>query len=129
MHKGRCLCGSVSFEVSGDLPAGWACHCDQCRRWSSHFLATTSPQLKDLKIHGEKNLKWYQSSEKARRGFCKNCGSPLFFDPADKDKHQWIGISLGAFDKPTKVKLSQHIYVAEKGDYYEITDGIPQNDY
>ena len=63
-------------------------------------------------------------SEKVRRGFCSTCGSPLFFDPIHKD---WIGIAMGAFDRPTDTKLAIHIFVTDKGDYYDIADGLPQN--
>jgi hypothetical protein len=77
-----------------------------------------------LVVTGEENLSWYQSSEKVRRGFCSKCGSSLFWDPLAKDG---IGIAMGAFDTPTATHLDMHIFVAEKGDYYEITDGLPQN--
>ena len=82
-----------------------------------------------MTIEGSENITWYHSSQKVRRGFCKTCGSSLFFDPLDQDKHDWIGISLGAFDGPTDTKLALHIFVAEKGDYYELEDGLPQNEY
>jgi len=82
-----------------------------------------------LTLHGAEKLKWFHSSEKARRGFCDDCGTSLFFDPIDKQKHDWIGILMGAFDTPTKTRLTHHIFVAEKGDYYEINDGLPQNEY
>ena len=36
---------------------------------------------------------------------------------------------MGVFDTPTETKMALHIFVAEKGDYYEITDGLPQNEY
>jgi hypothetical protein len=62
--------------------------------------------------------------EKVRRGFCSTCGSSLFWDPIQKD---WIGIAMGAFDLPTNTKLRIHIHVADKGDYYEIVDGLRQN--
>jgi hypothetical protein len=75
-------------------------------------------------IHGDASLTWYRSSEKVRRGFCSVCGSSLFWDPIEKD---WIGIAMGAFDQPTDTKLRIHIYVAEKGDYYDLADGLPQN--
>jgi hypothetical protein len=75
-------------------------------------------------VTGQEKLTWYQSSEKVRRGFCSTCGSALFWDPPAKD---WIGIAMGAFDTPTETRLALHIFVAEKGDYYEITDGLPQN--
>lgn len=52
------------------------------------------------------------------------CGSSLFFDPPARD---WIGIAMGAFDTPTSTRLAMHVFVAEKGDYYEIADGLPQN--
>jgi hypothetical protein len=129
MHKGSCLCGAVSFEVDGKLPDPDACHCLQCRKWTGHFLASTDAPRSALKIHGASNLRWFQSSAKVRRGFCSTCGAALFFDPLDKEKHDWIGISMGAFDTPTDTRLALHIFVAEKGDYYEITDGLPQNRY
>jgi hypothetical protein len=50
----------------------------------------------------------------------------LFFDPPARD---WIGIAMGAFDTPTATHLEMHIFVAEKGDYYEIADGLPQNQH
>ncbi len=75
-------------------------------------------------ITGEAHVRWYQSSEKVRRGFCGTCGSTLFWDPVFQD---WTAIAMGAFDTPTQTKLKQHIFVADKGDYYDITDGLPQN--
>jgi len=82
-----------------------------------------------LTTHATDHLSWYSSSEKVRRGFCSQCGSTLFFDPFEQNKHDWIGIALGAFDTPTKISLELHIFVAEKGDYYDITDGLPQNEH
>jgi hypothetical protein len=129
MHKGSCLCGAVTFEVEGKLGEGEACHCVQCRKWTGHFFASTEVMRSALNIHGAENIRWHRSSEKVRRGSCSECGSPLFFDAIDREKHDWIGISLGAFDTPTETQLALHIFVAEKGDYYEITDGLPQNEH
>ena len=129
MHKGSCLCGAVKFEVEGDLSSPDACHCSKCRKWTGHYLVSTDVPLSALTIHGADQLTWFQSSSKVRRGFCSACGASLFFDPLDKEKHNWIGISMGAFDTPTNTKLALHIFVAEKGDYYEIMDGLPQNEH
>ncbi len=124
MHKGSCLCGAVSFVVEGELPPPDACHCTICRKTSGHYYAGTDVKRDALTVTGGENVTWYQSSPKVRRGFCATCGSSLFFDPPHVD---WIGISMGAFDKPTNTKLHIHIFVADKGDYYEIADGLPQN--
>ena len=129
MHKGSCLCGAVKFEVEGSFSSVEACHCSQCRKWTGHFLASAEVPRSALKILDPESVSWFQSSAKARRGFCSTCGTSLFFDPTDKEKHNWIGILMGAFDTATDSELALHIFVAEKGDYYEITDGLPQNDY
>lgn len=115
---------AVRFTVEGDLPAPNACHCTRCRKHTGHYEAGTDVPRSAVSISGEDKLTWYHSSEKVRRGFCSICGSSLFFDPPHLD---WIGIMMGAFDTPTNAKLSLHIFVADKGDYYDITDGLPQN--
>jgi hypothetical protein len=124
-HKGACLCGAISFEVEGELAPGDACHCDQCRRQSGHYWASTNIPRDRLTVHGMDAVTWFQSSEKIRRGFCRICGSVLFWDPPHKD---WTSIALGAFDTPTGTRLEMHIFVSQKGDYYEIADGLPQNE-
>ena len=127
MHKGSCLCGKVTFEVDCDLPRPSACHCTQCRKHSGHFEASTDVPRDAVAVHGEAFVTWYASA-KARRGFCSVCGSSLFWDPLDREKHKWTAIAMGAFDTPTGTTLERHIFVADKGDYYEIADGLPQNE-
>jgi len=124
MHKGACLCGAVRFQVEGDLNPPDACHCSQCRKSSGHYWASTDVPKAALRIEGEDSLSWYASSERVRRGFCGQCGSSLFWDPVFRDK---IAIAMGAFDAPTGTSLHMHIFVANKGDYYDIADGLPQN--
>ncbi len=123
MHAGSCLCGAVRFEVSGALSPPDACHCRQCRKQSGHVWASTDVPRTALVIRGEAALTWYRASERVRRGFCSRCGSFLFWDPLQGDT---IAIAMGAFDAPTGVALARHIFVADKGDYYDIVDGLPQ---
>jgi hypothetical protein len=123
LKKGTCLCGRVSFTVTGSLPPADACHCVQCRKQSGHYFASTNVRRVDLVVTGQENVSWHQSSANVRRGFCSTCGSFLFWDPFTKD---YIAVAMGAFDTPTATHLDKHIFVAEKGDYYEITDGLLQ---
>ena len=122
LHKGSCLCGQVSFSLKGPLPAPNACHCNQCRKQSGHYWASIDVRESDVTINGD--VRWYQSSEKVRRGFCPTCGSFLFWNPIH---HDTIALAMGAFDGPTQTKLALHIFVADKGDYYDILDDVPQN--
>lgn len=122
-HRASCLCGKVTVEVDGELAAPDACHCTMCRKTSGHFWVSTDLPRTRVHIGGADNITWYQSSEKVRRGFCKTCGAAMFFDPIFRD---WTAIAMGAFDAPTGVQIEKHIFVADKGDYYEIADGLPQ---
>jgi len=121
---GACLCGAVRVRVTGGLPAPDACHCSQCRKMSGHFWSASDVPREALSVEGEEHVRWYRSSAKVRRGFCSVCGSSLFFDP---DTTPWIAVSMGLFDTPTGTRQSKHIFTADKGDYYEIGDGLPQN--
>lgn len=123
VHKGSCLCGAVRFEVKGELPPPDGCHCRECRKQSGHFFVSTDVPKSAVAIMSEDKIGWYHSSAKVRRGFCSVCGASLFWDPVQRD---FIGIAMGAFDDPTNTRMHINVYVGEKGDYYDITDGLPQ---
>lgn len=122
-HSGSCLCGSVRFTVTGTLKAPDACHCSQCRRVSGHVWASTDVPDDRLVITGEGQVRWFRSSDAVKRGFCDTCGSALFWKPIDQPR---TAVAMGAFDAPTHMHLEMHIFVDDKGDYYDIADGLPQ---
>ncbi|PWE31345.1 aldehyde-activating protein [Maritimibacter sp. 55A14] len=118
--EGGCLCGAVRYRVDGPLRPIIACHCLQCRKTSGHHVAATSAQRGQVEIAGE--VQWYASSDTARRGFCSVCGSNLFWDGPSAN----LSIFAGTIDGDPGVRLTGHIFCADKGDYYEIGDGLPQ---
>lgn len=123
MLTGRCECGAVSFEIGDVEPSVTACHCSQCRRFSGHVWASVHADYKNVTFITQDGLVWYASSDWAKRGFCSQCGSSLFYRMNDADG---IGIAAGCLDMPTGMKISKHIFVGSKGDYYDITDDVPQ---
>ena len=120
--SGSCLCGAVTYQVTGPLRPVIACHCAQCRKSSGHHVAATSAAREDIEISGE--VTWYPSSKTARRGFCGICGSNLFWDGAGVN----LSIHAGTLDGETGLKLAGHIFCADKGDYYRIADDLPKSD-
>lgn len=123
MQTGSCLCGKVAFTIDGDLAPPSACHCGQCRKQSGHVWSSTWTHQDNLSFTARDTLRWFRASETARRGFCSACGSFLFWQHNEEDT---ISISMGALSAPTGLKLSKHIFVADKGDYYDISDDLPQ---
>lgn len=124
-HAGGCLCGAVRYEVRGPLRDIVNCHCTMCRRLHGAFGAHSKARKADIDIVEDDGLAWYATSERARRGFCRACGSHLFWEPVDQDA---TGIVAGTLDPPTGLKTLGHIFTAEKPDFYEIADTLPRFD-
>jgi len=120
---GGCLCGAVRYEVRGALRPIIMCHCTQCRRMTGHFMAATAARHADFRVVADGGLKWFAASEQARRGFCAGCGSTLFWQGVGRD---YISIAAGTLDDSSGLEVAGHIFIADKGSYYEIADGTPQ---
>lgn len=115
--KGQCLCGAVRYQLEGSIRPVMACHCVQCRKSSGHYVAATQVETRNLSIEGEESLTWYQSSNKARRAFCKICGSQLFWRPT---MGKVTSVMAGTLDGETGLVMNKQIYCENKGDYYSL---------
>lgn len=123
MIKGACLCGAVAFSLKGKARDILGCHCGQCRKQSGFFWAATSVADENLNLEIDEGLKWFQASNTARRGFCRVCGSSLFWKPEDAPR---IVVAAGALEAGHGLRMTCHVFLEDKGDYYKITDGLPQ---
>ena len=126
---GRCLCGAVRYDLEGPLRDVLLCHCVECRRWSGHVFAATAVKREHLVLRHSSGLRWIASPESesgARRGFCVECGSSLFWDAPARDT---VSVAAGTLDEPTGLRSLGHVHVAQAGDYYELPeDGVPRSD-
>ncbi|MEM7069724.1 MAG: GFA family protein [Pseudomonadota bacterium] len=120
--KGSCNCGGVKWEVEGELRDIIACHCGQCRKQTGSFYAATSAPDDKLTLTNAGTLKWYKSSGDAKRGFCGECGSAMFWKYGKSDS---TTILVGSVDGPTGLEIAEHIFTKDKPDWYQITDGKP----
>lgn len=120
---GGCLCGAVRYEVKGPLRNVVNCHCSMCQKLHGAFGAHSKARKVNITITRSDGLAWYKTSDVARRGFCRECGSSLFWEPFALDA---TGILAGSLDSPSGLKTMGHIYVSEKSTFYEINDDLPK---
>jgi hypothetical protein len=120
-HSGGCMCGGVRYEVTGPLREIIACHCRECQQASSNHVTATAAKPGNLVITEERGLAWYSHGGALNRGFCKLCGSTLFFDHG---KEHPTGIAVGSFDTAPDMHVAVHIYTDEAGAWYD----LPQDD-
>src|SRR5438270_13853317 len=130
MAAGRCLCGAVRYEVHGPLRDVLICHCEECRRWHGGPAQSTAAAREHLIVTEGRGLRWIdspRSDARARRGFCAECGSSLFWDAPGRPT---VSIAAGSLDEPTGLRVVAHWYVSQAGDYYELpADGLPRHEH
>ena len=77
--KASCLCGGIQLRTYGYHRDVENCHCIQCMKTHGHYAAYTNVQEQNVKFLKKRTLKWFRSSKRAKRGFCRKCGASLFF--------------------------------------------------
>ena len=119
--RGRCLCGAVTYEAK-DVETGiHSCHCNMCRRWSGGSALAAS--VGSVAFSGKENIGRYDSSAWAERGFCKECGTNLFYRLKQTDHYV---IWMGTFEDQAAFKLVGEIYVDEKPPGYDFAGDHPR---
>ncbi len=123
--KGGCLCGKISYRISGNIVGINYCHCKQCQKASGSAFATSAAvNIDEFKITTGKNyLKAYQSSEGKDRYFCSHCGSPIY---SHRRHANTVYIRLGTLDDDPVKRPEVHIFTTEKAGWHKITDNITQ---
>lgn len=122
-HKGRCMCGAVTFAVEGDPINIRACHCRQCQSaFSSPFFARALFEQAKVTINGSTAA--HLTSPALERVFCPECGTRLW---ARRTNGTYMGIALAAFDEPDLFAPTEHIWVSEKAAWLKLDDGLPQH--
>lgn len=127
MLEGSCACGSVRYQIRGDLvgPVTY-CHCWRCRKHSgSSFGTTVGVRDEDfVVVAGEERLASWESSPGVRRYFAGCCGSPIF--KRDDAMPGFLGFRLGTLDSDPERRAELHFMVGSKAPWVEIHDTIPQ---
>lgn len=116
---GSCLCGGVSYEIDGPVRNVVNCFCEQCRKTSGHHVAATKVNKDHLTFVTNKTLDWYECLPNVHRGFCKTCGSSLFWENRNADDNG-IAIMAGALDAPTNLKTIGNIFTEDASDYCKV---------
>lgn len=114
-RSGHCLCGAIRFAVRPKHDTMDVCHCGCCRRWSGGAWMTVECEPASLKIADEAELSVYGSSEHAERGFCRSCGTSLFWRMRDGSL---LTISAQAFDRPESFAFTSEIFIDNKPGNY-----------
>lgn len=120
---GGCLCGALRYEATASESENWYCHCRMCQKATGSVVSTSAIIKKDQLRMLKGIPKFYQSSATIERGFCANCGSPMFFRPIKED---WVSILSGTLDDPELAPPEGHYGVESRISWLTIVDDLKQ---
>ncbi len=114
-RTGSCLCGAIKITAQNTNSQVGACHCSMCRKWSGGpFMAFNCNS--DVSFEGEENISIFKSSDWAERGFCKKCGTSLFYK---LKKNGTYMMTPGLFDEGAPLDFTHQIFIEEKPTFYD----------
>lgn len=123
--RGRCLCGGVKYEATGDFSEMVHCHCSRCRRGggAAHATVVVIARENFRLTHGQDLIRTYREEGFTARTSCSTCGSSLYgeFPPSG------MCLDAGALNSDSGLRPQAHIMVDYKAPWHEITDDLPQH--
>ena len=124
MITGSCLCGSVSYQITGRISDIWLCHCSKCRKTNgSAFQSGAVCRESAFRwTSGEKTIQDFVTDTGYRNRFCPQCGSKAPSHPFDG----FVWLPVGSLEGDIDAKLLCHIFVDSKAPWYEIHGDLHQ---
>ena len=117
-RTGRCLCGAVGVRAETASPSVGACHCRMCRRWTGGpWMAVECGAV--VHFEGEEHVASFASSAWAERGFCRQCGTHLYYRLKQDGR---LFVPAGLFDQTDDLVFDHQIFVDEQPTYYRFAN-------
>jgi hypothetical protein len=116
--SGHCLCGAITYMAKAASHDVNACHCGMCRRWTGGPLLYIHVEGKPV-FKGTEAIGVFRSSDWGERGFCKKCGSILFWKTTGKDSYTF---TAGSLDDEAGLLFTREIFIDDKPPYYDFAN-------
>jgi hypothetical protein len=128
MITGRCECGSVQYQVDGEINDFSHCHCSQCRRLHGAAFASYGGVVRSefSYLSGQPDLTNYASSDDHTRVFCRICGSNILVE-LDLEPES-VYLAMGTVNGDPKCPPGYHIFVGSKAPWYKFDDPAVRHD-
>ncbi len=117
-RHGQCLCGAVTITATQQGHSVGACHCTMCRRWGGGPLLAMDCGS-DVSFSGEQHISVYSSSDWAERGFCRHCGTHLFYRLKQETSY---AMPAGLFAETDDLMFDHQVCVDTQPGYYQFAN-------
>ena len=114
-RTGQCMCGKVKYAAETEDKVS-VCYCKMCQRWASGMfmgVPTTAFEVTE----GAEHLGVIKSSDWAKRGFCRNCGSNIYYHA---DAMVNPSVAFGSLDDTNGLRPRIQFYVDKRPEGFEL---------
>jgi len=123
IRTGRCLCGAVRYELSGDPIAVVVCHCDHCQRqsggpFSLNMIATESQLSVEGTLQNYVETGENDDGTYVNRKFCGSCGSPIVSELLHADGV--IAVKVGTLDDRSEAAPTVEVWCVDKQPWVDL---------
>ncbi|MDX3927305.1 MAG: GFA family protein [Shinella sp.] len=125
IYTGGCQCGAVRYRVEGTLGDAHLCHCRMCQKAAGNYFMPLANAVRASFSVTRGEPSWFRSSHLVRRGFCRDCGTPLFYDMPGED---FINIVLGSLDDPDDVRPLTQSGVEARVPWFSHLADLPESE-
>ena len=122
---GGCQCGAVRYALHAVPGNSHFCHCRMCQRAVGGPFAALTGLPRDQVEWTKGEPAYFQSSTVAKRGFCRDCGTPLSFA---YDRSDRFSVTLGSLDCPEDFPIVRHYGVESRMPWLKLCDGLPEEE-
>lgn len=122
---GGCQCGAVRYRVEGALTNAHICHCRMCQKASGNYFMPLAKALNGSFAVTRGEIAWFHSSDPVRRGFCRDCGTPLIFEIVGGTGPN---VALGSLDDPSAIKPAFQCAPHGKLSWFHELANLPPED-
>lgn len=120
IHTGGCQCGAIRYRATGEIGFPHVCHCRMCQKAAGNYFLPFGGVMHENFTLTRGEPAWFQSSDTVRRGFCRDCGMPLFYDGG----HGHVSITLGSLDAPESVRPDMQTNLEHKMPWFGELDAL-----
>ena len=126
--EGGCQCGAVRYRASAQPRWIGHCHCRMCQKAHGAPVVSWFAVPAEHVTFTKGTLKHYRSSEKTRRGFCPECGTPITCIPDPKaGEPPYVDLALATLDDPKALRPTVHVWCDSAMPWLPINDGLPRH--
>lgn len=123
---GSCLCGAVTYEVTGTATRFYHCHCSRCRKATGTGHASNlflQPAMLAWRS-GQEHVRAYKvpAAKRFTNQFCAACGSRL---PRQAEGTDTVVVPAGSLDVDAPISPQARIFVDSRASWSCCDDGLP----